>query len=97
MNVIRNHPRNVLTKHKIFGSGSDLVIKRNHKSEDFSEFLNPAVAKVGLNNIDNKQMKPNPSNQFKVPTVVELNDGLLNGVSVRKTSKSKPKKVKLML
>jgi hypothetical protein len=97
MTVIRNHPRHIFGKRLIVGSGADLVVKRTHKNEDFSEFLNPAAAKVGLKNIDNKQMKSNPSNQFKVPTTVELHDGLLNGVSFRKTSKSKPKKVKLTL
>jgi hypothetical protein len=97
MNVIRNHPRNIFGKRLIVGSGSDLVIKRTHKNEDFSEYLNPAASKVGLHNIDNKQMKSNPSNQFKVPTTVELHEGLLNGVSFRRTKKSKPKKVKLTL
>jgi hypothetical protein len=47
MNVIRNHPRHIFGKRLIVGSGSDLVIKRTHKNEDFSEYLNPAASKVG--------------------------------------------------
>jgi hypothetical protein len=94
--VIRHNPRGIYNKRKIFiGTGADMVIKRNNKNEDFSEMLNPAAAKVGLNNIDKKQMAPNPSNQFKVPTTFELHDGLLNGVSFKRSSKQKPKKVKL--
>jgi hypothetical protein len=101
MNIIRSNPRKLFQQNKIIsgaGVNKDIIIKRNaQQSENFSEYVNPIPSRVGLHNIDKKQMAPNPANQFKPPSALDINTDLLNGISFKQTSKAKPKKVKLSI
>jgi hypothetical protein len=100
MKVIRTNPRILFQRNRIItGSGVDgITIKRKADPVDnFSENVNPLASKVGMKNIEKKQMVPNIGNKFKPPSAFDLNTDLLNGLSFKQSSKSKPKRVKLTI
>jgi hypothetical protein len=57
------------------------VIKRNsNQDENFSQHINPIPFRVGMENVERKQMLPNPANMFVPPSALDLSRDLLNGI-----------------
>jgi hypothetical protein len=99
MPVIHTNPRAIFHQNKVIignGLSTSLVVKRtSNQNENFSQHVNPIPFRVGMEDVQKKQMLPNPANMFVPPSALDLSTDLLNGVSFKPSKKSKPKNVKL--
>jgi hypothetical protein len=92
MAVIKIKRKKVYRKGSRVVYGSGVVVRHKELDKDLSALVNPADAMVGMVNLD-KKIVPNNITNYKTPSVVQMNNQVLNGISFKKTKKQK--KVKL--